>query len=264
MIASFILGFILATLPINAASGNSAVYKDGEKLTMTVHYRWGPIDADVCNGTFTINETTYGGKRCTNARIYAKTAKNIGKMVKLVEDFQSYVTVDGNKPLLYKRDTQEGSYWLKDECKVNWSAKKLESAIESSSKGAFTKTLPFSSTPYDVSSMICAVRNMDLAGMKDGQASILNLYLAPDILPVSVKKVGSEVRNIKGIGKVNTIKVTVRSASSEGQDLSLDIWFSNDANHVPVYMQAKLKIGRIYATLNDYSGLKSEFTAIQK
>jgi len=263
MLTSILLGIILATLPLNASAGNT-VYQSGEKLKMTVHYKWGPIDADVCNGTFTVNEASFAGKRCYNARIYAKTGKTVGKMVKLVEDFQSYISMDSGLPQYFKRDTQEGSYWLKDECKVNWSGKKLEAAIESSSKGAFTKTLPFSTTTYDVSSMICAVRNFDLAGMKDGQSSIMNLYLAPDILPVSVKKVGSEVRNVKGIGKVNTIKVTVRSASSEGQDLSLDIWFSDDDNHIPVYMQAKLKIGRIYATLNDYSGLKSEFTALQK
>jgi len=265
---AFILSTLLALAPVNAQASDNAAFQGGERLIFTVHYKWGPINADVCNATFSIDDASYDGEKCYKSRFYGKVSKKFEKLVKLLEDFQSYTTVDKGIPLYYSRDTREGNYTLTDECKVNWNSHKLEAKIVTSSAGDISRDIPFSSTPHDITSLIGALRNMDLASLRDGQTLTMNLYLAPDIFPINITKVGTETKEIKGFGTVSTIKVMVKSApnpnAGDAQNLSLNLWFSNDANHIPVYLETKLKVGSIKGTLNSYSGLRHEFTALQK
>ena len=70
--------------------------------------------------------------------------------------------------------------------------------------------------------------------------------------------------NVKGLGKVKTIKFAAKLVAGEifTGETDMLIWVSDDDNRVPVCFEAPIRVGAGAGRLKEWSGLKHPFTAL--
>lgn len=238
-------------------------YRAGEKIKASLHYKWGIINADVGTLTFTVDTAYYKGKKVWHARCYGQSVRLVEAFFKLREDYQSWFTVDGLVPLRATRVSREGSYWANDVFEYDWRAGVIHAALENKSAGAFTKDLPVKMPIYDLPSIIYYARNADVTRLKPGTSYELPLAVDQGIVAIRLKYLGPDEVSVPGVGRIRAYKFacgTLKNETYSGEDAYL--WFSADANRIPVYMELPIVKGFVRARLSGWEGLVAPMDAL--
>ena len=255
-------------LPTRDLTPESLAYAPGEKLTFSVHYVWGPINADVANATLNLEETTLGGRQVYYARLFGKNAKIYDPFFKMREDFRSWFSPEGMVPRRFTRDTKEGNWFSTNDYVFRWNTPSpyIEASLDSKRKGPRTEEMPLSDCMYDVISLFYYARNLDFDAIQQDVKYPMTFAVDDDICNIYFIWKGREVIKIKGIGEVKTMKFIVKLVAGDvfGEDEDADgtMWFTDDDNRLLVYFETPIRIGYISGRLSAYDGLKNPFSSI--
>ena len=264
-ILTMILGVVLSGMPLKNCTPDALPFKAGEKITYTVHYKWGVIDADVAKAYFTCEETTYAGKKCFHGRLFGRNGKAYDPFIKIREDYQTWLSADALKPLKSTRQSTEASYECNNTYLYDWKAGNINASLNSTSKGQRNMKLSLKEGQLDTPSLFYIFRNVDFSKVKVGDSFPVTIASGSKVYTIHVRREADEVKNIRGTGKVRTVKLVVRSGiSNEDGDDTIRLWLSDDANRVPVYFEAPLRVGRVTGRIYSYEGLKHPFSSLQK
>jgi hypothetical protein len=98
----------------------------------------------------------------------------------------------------------------------------------------------------DMISAFYSARNLDLSNAKEGDVFLINSIVDKEIWPMKIRYVGKDEINTE-IGKFKCLKFRpiVQKGRIFKQEDDLNVWISDDKNHVPLRAQAKLLIGSI-------------------
>lgn len=265
-VLTMILGVVLSGIPLKANTAEDLAFQGGEKITYTVHYKWGLIDADVAKAYFTCEETSYGGQECFHGRLFGRNGKLYDPFIRIREDFQSWFTADGLRPLKETRQTNEGNYECINTYLYDWDAGHIDAKLYSSKKGHRNIKIPLKKGQLDTPSLFYICRNIDFSKIRPGDSFPISIASNDKVHTVYVRREEDEVKNIRGIGKVQTVKFVVSTivgeTFAEGDQISL--WFTNDANRIPVYFETPVRFGKVAGRLYSYEGLKHPFSSLQK
>ena len=97
-------------VPVMAVTEDALAFKAGEKMDFVLHYQWGAVNTDVGYATVTLDSLTYNGEKAFLCSAYGRTTRMFDLFFKVREDFKSWFTRDGLRPLKFTRDTYEGGY----------------------------------------------------------------------------------------------------------------------------------------------------------
>ena len=98
-------------VPVSDISdGDSLAYQAGEKFSFSIHYEWGAIDSDVGWANIVLDTLRVNGTKAFHCMVYGRTTRLYDLFFPVRENFQSWFTYDGLKPLRFTRDTHEGKY----------------------------------------------------------------------------------------------------------------------------------------------------------
>lgn len=252
-----------ADLPLTVLSEDNLAFSDGEQLNYTFNYKWGMVRTDIAHGSLSAVKDTPGDGSVFHARMFARTAKFFDGFFKVREDFNSWFAADGMTPVRFTRNTQEGGYWCRNELEFVWDAPQphINSTFESEKKGVLKAEMPIERQPmFDVISLIYAIRNMDMAAVQPGVPYGITFAVDDDVFNIALTFRQKEDRNVKGLGTVKALRFDVSVIAGEvfsGEE-SLSLWLSDDANRIPVYFEAAIKIGKVQGRLTSAEGLKHE------
>ena len=70
-------------LPQHSLDKESIAFKSGEKITFSIHYRWGFINSDVASATLSLENVMFNGDSVYCARVYGRSAKKFDAFFKL-------------------------------------------------------------------------------------------------------------------------------------------------------------------------------------
>ena len=101
-------------VPVMAVTEDALAFKAGERMDFVLHYEWGAVNTDVGYATVTLDSLTYNGHKAVLCSAYGKTTRMFDLFFKVREDFKSWFTRDGLRPLKFTRDTYEGGYEAKN------------------------------------------------------------------------------------------------------------------------------------------------------
>ena len=62
-------------IPVKSLEENKLAYKAGEKLTFSIHYKWGAINSDAAKATVKLDTTTLNGVPVFHCSVFGKPAK---------------------------------------------------------------------------------------------------------------------------------------------------------------------------------------------
>lgn len=255
-------------IPVRTVAEDELAYQSGERLYFTLSYEWGALRTDLADASVSLEKQILNGDEVFHVDVDGKTIRIYDLFFKIREDFQSWFTCDGLRPLRFTRDTYEGRYHATNDYVYNWEAAEpyIAADVYSSSKGKGRKQLelPLDPCTFDLPALFFYARNMDFDVVDPGRKYPMTFAIDDEVYHVYFILHGRETLNVKGLGKVKTIKFAAKLVAGEIFDGETDmiIWVSDDENRVPVYFEAQLHVGAGAGRLQDYSGLKHSFTAL--
>ena len=249
-------------IPVNLDKNNLA-FKGGEKLVFAIHYKWGPVNADVAQATIRLDSTRLNGKKVYHGSLSGNTQKIYEHVFKVREHMDSWFTCDGLKPVKFTRDAREGNYWSTNF--YTYSGNQINATINTSRKGEFNVTLPMDNCTFDLPLMYYVMRNMDVSKLKVGGRYPMTFACDSHVRTLHFVYLGKENRKVRGMGTVRCLKFGFEVVKGEvfSGDSNLYAWFTDDANKIPVYFVAPLKLGEVRGRLYSSSGVRHPFTSIE-
>lgn len=257
-----------ACIPVTTVREDELAYQAGERLYFTLSYQLGALHTDLAEASVSLDKQIFNGKEVFHVDVDGKTIKIYDFFFKIREDFQSWFTCDGLRPLRFTRDTQEGRYHATNDYIYNWDAAEpyISADVYSSSKGKGRKQLelPLDPCTFDLPALFFYARNMDMEVVEPGKRYPMTFAIDDEIYHVYFVLHGRETVDVKGLGKVKTIKFAAKLVAGEifTGETDMTIWVSDDENRVPVCFEAPIRVGAGAGRLKDWSGLKHPFTAL--
>lgn len=253
-------------VPVRTVNEDSLAFHSGEVMNFVLHYKWGAINTDVGTATVRLDSLTFNGEDAFCCSVYGKTTKIFDLFFKVREDFKSWFTRNGLRPLKFTRDTHEGGYEARNTYLYDWDAEEphIDADIYSSSRGQRSMELPLTPCTYDLPALFFFARNMDVDNVEPGKRYPMTFAIDDDIYNVYFILYGPETIKVKGLGTVKTIKFAAKLLEGEvfkGEE-DMIIWISDDENRLPVYFEAPLRVGLAAGRLSGYSGLKYPFDSL--
>lgn len=253
-------------IPVKSVKEDDLAFQAGERMDFVLHYKWGAINTDVGTATVTLDSLTYNGEKAFLCSAYGKTTRMFDIFFKVREDFKSWFTRDGLRPLKFTRDTYEGGYEARNTYHYDWNSAEphIAADVYSSKRGQRDLQLPLTPCTFDLPALFFFARNMDFDAVVPGRKYPMTFAIDDDVYNVYFILYGRETIKVKGLGTVNTIKFAAKLLEGEvfkGEEDML-IWVTDDENRLPVYFEAPLLVGAATGRMTGWGGLKHPFTSL--
>lgn len=253
-------------VPVRTTTEEELAFCDGERMDFILHYKWGSINADVGAATVTLESLTFNGQEAFKCTAHGRTTKLFDLFFKVREDFASWFTRDGMRPLKFTRDTHEGGYEARNTYLYRWDEPEpyIAADVYTSKMGQMSMQLPLTPCTYDLPALFFFARNMDVDNVEPGKRYPMTFAIDDEVFNVYFILHGRETIKVKGLGTVNTIRFAAKLLEGEvfkGEE-DMTIWVSDDENRLPVYFEAPLRVGVAAGRMSSFDGLKHPFEAL--
>lgn len=250
-----ILTIIFSSFAIQAQSQQA--FEAGEWFRFRIHY--GPFNASYA--TMEVQETTLQNKPVYHIKGRGKSTGLLHLFFKVDDDYQTFIDKEDGKPYKFIRKIDEGGYTKDLEIDFNHDNNKAHVFDRKHGKN---HTYTTQENVHDMLSAFYYIRNnINNGDLNPGDEKALNLFIDDETMNFKLRFLGREVIKTK-FGKVATLKFRplVMAGRVFKEKESLTLWVSDDANKLPVKIEANLRVGSLDADLDAYKGLKHPFRII--
>lgn len=228
---------IPTNLPSKELPTNSnEAFKEGEILSYRLHY--GAMDAGVILMEVKPEVMEVAGRKVYHIVGNGYTKGTFDWFFKVRDRYETFIDKDAMLPWMFVRRVSEGGYIINQDYTFNHYTNKVD-------VGAGEKVDVPEGT-QDMISAFYSARNLDLTNAKEGDIFTINSIVDKEIWPLKIRYVGKE--KIKcDIGTFNCVKfrpIVQKGRIFKSED-DLNVWLTDDKNHVPLRAQAKLLVGSI-------------------
>ena len=253
-------------IPVRTVMDEGLAFADGEKVGFVLNYKWGAINSDVGSATVCLDSVTFNGQEAYRCSLYGKTTRFFDLFFKVREEFQSWFTRDGLRPLRFYRHSQEGNYEAKNQYIYEWDVVEphIKAEVWSSKAGGQSVEIPLTRCTFDLPTLFYYARNMDFDAIEPGKKHPMTFAIDEEVFNVYFILYGRETIKVKGLGTVNTIKFAAKLLEGEvfKGEADMMIWVTDDDNRLPVYFEAPLLVGTAKGRMVSYENLKYPFTSL--
>jgi hypothetical protein len=233
---------------------NKNAFRPGETLTYRLHY--GFVDAGRA-----VLEVKEEDKKFLNRSSYhvvgiGTSTGAFDWFFKVRDRYESYVDRDALVPFVFLRNVDEGGYKIKQTYVYNHHKKEV-----------ITEGKKYM-VPHGVQDMISAfyyARNLDFSDAKEGQIYSIPSFVDEEIWNLKIKFVGRE--NLKtDLGTFRCLKFRpiIQKGRVFKKEEDLNVWISDDGNHIPIRAQAEILVGSIKMDLLEYKGLANPVALVKR
>lgn len=266
--------FTIFSLSVFAQS-NSLPFKAGERIEVTLNYKWG-ISADIAVLNFNLQEVNESGTPCFHIVLNARTNKFFDSFYKVRDIYESKFEMDMD-PVYAMRSVHEGAFTAFNEYKWSADKKTLYAKVEKSTMAAPVDTVFKSGeTIRDVINLIYSIRTSDIKALKAGKRVSMLAAMDRNVTRATLSYVRNETRQVDGLGKFNTVCLAmnlkrvanVETESSKltvptGDDIknTVYIWLTDDDNRLPVYISVPISVGKLEIRTTSLENVKYPLTS---
>ena len=231
----------------------NTAFKEGEVLTYRLHY--GIMDAGVA-----ILEVKPSIMEISGRKVYHIVGNGFSKgtfdwFYKVRDRYETFIDKDALVPWMFVRRVDEGGVKFSQDYVFNHYTKKVDVG------GGEKFDVP--NGIQDMLSAFYAARNVDFTNAKEGDVFSINSFIDKELWPLKIKFVGREAIETD-IGKFNCLKFRpiVQKGRVFKSEEDLNIWITDDKNHVPLRAQAKILIGSVKMDIISVSNLANETSKV--
>lgn len=246
VVVGLIIGLTSST-PISYPEASNQSFTNGEQL----HYRVSYGFMDAGEAVLSVNKTTQtgaNGRPLYHIKAVGKTISVFNWFYKVNDVYESYVDQQGAFPWYFKRNVNEGGYKINQHYTFKQNKNKVVTA-----KG---KSYNVPLGVQDIISAFYYARTLDFNHMKKGDTKTVYCFLDGDIWPLKIKYMGRETIKIRaGTFRCMKFLPIVQKGHYFKDDEDVQFWVSDDENHVPILVKAKIPVGSIKMHLTEWHGL---------
>lgn len=245
---------LLVLFALLALSGLSGQALAGEKVTYSLYYKWGAVNAEVGRAFLTTEKVDYSGTPALHIRCNGGTSRLFEKFFRLKEDFQSWVSEDDARPLEFRRDTYENGYEADNRFIYDWPSGVIHANVKRGDRPRVQKDLPLSEGVYDLMAVVPLLRSKDYEKMAPGDFFYVKIAIDEAVYDIRIRYLGKESVKVKKIGTMPSYSIACALLAGdifdEGKELG--VWLSEDERKIPLAINVPLRIGAVKVWYCDY------------
>jgi len=239
---------------IDLPDKTNEAFKEGEVLSYRLHY--GIIDAGVAIIEVMPQIQDFGGHKVYHIVGNGYSKGTFNWFFKVKDRYETYIDKDALVPWYFMRRCDEGGYIINQDYLFNHYAKKVDIG------GGQQYDIP--SGIQDMLSSFYYARNIDFTDAKEGTIYEIPSFVDKQTWTLKIKYVGKETIDTD-VGKFRCIKFRpiIQTGRIFKKEEDLNVWITDDKNHIPIRAQAKILVGSIKMDLTSYKNLANATSKIE-
>lgn len=233
---------------------NNNAFKRGELLTFRMHY--GIIEAGVATLGITEEEKEVAGRKTFHVIGLGESRGTFDFFYKVRDRYETYIDDQSIVPWIFLRHVNEGGYKIDQSYVFNHYSEKVNVGNN--------EMYNIEPNMQDMLSAFYSARNLDLGGANPGETYAINCFMDKEVWPLKVKFIGREtITTDLGTFKCLKYRPVVQKGRVFKHEEDLNIWITDDKNHIPILGQADILIGSIKAELKSFKGLANPVAQVK-
>ena len=229
-----------------------------EKLVFSASYNMSGVLTDLAEVTMETSNVKTSKATLLRLKITAATYSKWDNFFKIRDLYESYVNPNNLIPYLYKRDIDEGGYTKTMKYTFDPKTNTVKSVQTRRSSPEENKNLTIQANTKDIVSALYSLRLIDYNSMAVGSKKTVTILFDRKEFKGQLTYLGKETITT-ALGKKECYKLAIGSSQTnvlQGTNSNL-LWFTADANKIPVYGKFKIPVGTGELKIKSVSGLKN-------
>jgi hypothetical protein len=236
-------------------------FQNGEELNYTIRYKYGLVVMKAGTARYRLQTTTYNHKQALKSSLDFKTTSFFDKVLMIRDTLTAYAGMPDLTPLYHNRSVNEGNHHYTEEM---WIREHGNSYTEISVKRMkagevrIDTLISVRNLGYDFLNIFLFIQNIDYSRWNTGDSRNITAFMGDRKANIIIRYAGQAILDKGDNLKYNTFRLTIDitdEAFAESKN-AMEVWISNDGNHIPLKLKAKLKIGAAEAEISSYKNLK--------
>ena len=252
-----IITMLVLCFSINAVAQGHQAFGDGEWFRFRIHY--GVFNTSFA--TLSVNETSLKNQPVYHVVGKGKSTGLLHLFFKVDDNYETFIHKNTGSPLRFIRKIDEGGH-TKD-IQIDFDHE-TSTALVFNKKHNRKETFRVQPNVQDMLSSFYFLRNnLDVQSIEKGEMMNLNMFFDNENYDFKLKFLGREVLKTK-MGNIAALKFKpyVMAGRVFKEKESLTVWVSDDANRMPLKIQADLAVGSLEADIDAFKGLKHPLNII--
>jgi hypothetical protein len=224
----------------------------GEKLEYDAYFNWGMIWLKAAKVDFTVKEAFIKNQKAYQLTVAGSTIKSFDKIFTVRDTLTSFVSQQDCSPILHKRIAHEDSYWAEDHFYFDqYSNQETQVRTVCLRKKTLPskKNLSLQGSVTDLVTAIYQLRNKDISTIQTGDQIPFSILLENDGVAYNLSltyKGKTTIKTKKGeTYKCHKFIPKLVTGDLFENENDMAIYISNDDRKIPIYVEAKLRVGSI-------------------
>ncbi|MDR2293074.1 MAG: DUF3108 domain-containing protein [Prevotellaceae bacterium] len=246
----------------NMKNSANFAFQNGESITLEANYKWGLVNTGVGEAMLKLSKEDYNNQIHFVSTVNIKTYAFFDAFFKVRDHFQSKFNAENMKPSYFYQDTHEGKYTKKSTMNFDWKNNNLSGKKQRKKSPEREYSIELKGCTFDFISFIYFLRNMDFNSISTNSNLLVTFALDDILKTLNVRYVGTKTIKTNA-GKFNALEIIVQLLESDtfASEPEMSLFISNDKNHIPLYAEMPLRIGKVYISLSDFKNLKYPVTS---
>lgn len=239
----------------------------GEYARYSAYYNWHFIWLNAGDVVFRTEKTKLKGHDLYKLQAYGQTKGGYDKFYYVRDTFISYVDTLTLSPLKFVQKNYEGKnivrnvYNFDKENKRFTGTEYIKEGKTIKANGRIDKE--WDGNSFDVMTMVYKARNINFSNRTIGEKIPIEMIINGQVYKLYIRYLGKETITTKHNQTFRCQKfsplLVEGTIFTGGEDMT--VWVTDDENHVPIVVEAKILIGSVKAILSECSGLRHKSTA---
>ncbi|MEO6813196.1 MAG: DUF3108 domain-containing protein [Ginsengibacter sp.] len=229
-------------------------FSAGEEVTMKVYYTTLGMYVGAGEAKFTTSLERFNGKPVYHCVGTGTSYSFFDNFYKVRDRYETYIDTATMLPVKFIRNVDEGGTKIYNNVSFNHKAR---TAV--STKGVYKVTPCI----QDVISSVYYARNIDFSKYRQGDKIPFDMFLDDEIYHLYLRYEGKEIIKTK-YGKFRAIKfkpLLIKGSIFEGGE-QMNVWVSDDANHILLRAESPISVGTIKVDMMGYRNLRHPLTSL--
>jgi hypothetical protein len=262
-----LFSFVAAETQSSGSYLKNAAFQVGETARYNLYFNWGFIWVHAGNVDFSVQTKKLNGKTVHSLKVIGYTIKSFEKMYTIRDTFEAFVDTAYFLPVYYKEVKHEEKYYACNQYfydRSNKDSTMVYFDFERKNNHRWKDTVKIGNNVADLVTTCYKIRNLDISKFWKDQIVSFPMLLDNKVHDVGFKYRGKETIKLRTGGKYNAHKFTPKLVTGDlfKKEDDMTIYVSDDENHVPLLIEAKIKVGYIKAVLSDIKNTKTPMSSL--
>lgn len=255
----YILAILLCLCNVFVAQAQSLPLHHGERVDYDLYFKWGLIMSRAGVATLSVKEATYQNKPSWHYGLLFRTTGVVEKFFKMRDTMECHYSKEP-KLLFSAKYSDEGDYYLVDKL---WFSYLKDSKVSVKSwrytlrETKIDTTLISNGLVFDMLGATMFLRSIDWQAVHYGAEFPFVIAVGRDLVNARFRYTGQQIVERKKVKfRTRHFFIDIYDEAFEQAKEAAEVWIGDDANHLPVKIRAKLKIGAAEVYYKDSYNLK--------